>query len=61
MKKKKFKIGDRKENCFPWLTITDETQLLPTMCIKHSAISVLHCSFGFLISFGVVGQNGAGR
>lgn len=23
------------------------------MCIKHSAISVLHCSFRFLISFGV--------
>jgi len=33
----------------------------PTKCIKHSGGSVLHYSFGFLISFGVVGQNAAGR
>jgi len=36
-------------------------QLHTTMCIKHSGGSVLHCSFRFLISFGVVGQNAAGR
>ncbi len=34
---------------------------LATMCIKHSAISELHCSFSFIISFGVVGQNATGR
>ena len=38
------------------LTITGETQLLPTMCIFHLAGSVLHCSFSFIISFAHVGQ-----
>jgi hypothetical protein len=35
---------------------TYETQLATTACICHNAGSMLHCSFSFLISFGVEGK-----